>query len=174
VSLISDLNALGFESAATVRTTFGQKTVAYLDKLAAEAKGDPNLQADLAAAYLRLGSFQGHPATANVGDRRSAAASYQKSIGLLEPLVAAHPANEDYVGNLAVAYLAKALALGPTDVVASLGAHQRAMDVAERVIAAHPNEAEYQLQRSTYLELVGERFGHPTTTTWATRRRPIC
>jgi eukaryotic-like serine/threonine-protein kinase len=64
-----------------------QKIVAtgleYLSALEREAAGDPNLQRDLASAYLRIGDVQGGVFSANLGDTKGALASYRKARGLL-------------------------------------------------------------------------------------------
>ena len=58
----------------------------YLGALEREAAGDPNLQWDLAGAYLRIGEVQGGTLGANLGDRKGALESYRKALGLLAGL----------------------------------------------------------------------------------------
>jgi tetratricopeptide (TPR) repeat protein len=64
-----------------------QKIVAtgleYLAALEREAAGDPNLQRDLASAYLRIGDVQGGSLGANLGDSKGALESYRKARALL-------------------------------------------------------------------------------------------
>ena len=54
----------------------------YLDRLAAESNGDPELIRELAAAYLKLGDVQGNFSGANTGDTKAALSSYRKSLQL--------------------------------------------------------------------------------------------
>jgi tetratricopeptide (TPR) repeat protein len=58
----------------------------YLGALEREAAGDPNLQWDLAGAYLRIGEVQGGTLGANLGDRKGALESYRKALALLAGL----------------------------------------------------------------------------------------
>lgn len=63
----------------------------YLDELAADAPGEPELQLELASAYLRLGDVSGYVAEANLGDADGALRSYRKALGILEPFCASNP-----------------------------------------------------------------------------------
>lgn len=54
----------------------------YLDRLAAESGGDPELIHELAAAYLKLGDVQGNFSGANTGNTQGALESYRKSLQL--------------------------------------------------------------------------------------------
>ena len=64
----------------------------YLDSLAAEARGDPELQWELAQAYIKLGNVQGSPrAGPHLGDTAGALASHRKAINLLDQLALSAP-----------------------------------------------------------------------------------
>ncbi len=52
----------------------------YLDRMAEQAPNDTGLQADLAAAYLRIGDVQGAVNSSHTGDVDSALASYRKGL----------------------------------------------------------------------------------------------
>ena len=56
----------------------------YLDRLAAEARDDPELRVDVAAGYVRLGDIQGGQMRSNLGDTVAARESYAKAVDLLE------------------------------------------------------------------------------------------
>ncbi len=62
----------------------------YLDSLAQEAAGDPELAWELAVAYQKVGDVQGQPWKANLGQPRAALESYQKSLKLAQLLSATH------------------------------------------------------------------------------------
>jgi non-specific serine/threonine protein kinase/serine/threonine-protein kinase len=70
--------------ATAARQLVVRKAVEHLDGLAREAGNDPELTAELATAYLRIGNVQGGAARANLGDLAGAAASYRKAAELLE------------------------------------------------------------------------------------------
>jgi len=65
-----------------------QNALGYLEKLSAEASGDAALKTELAAGYRNIGDIQGRPGLSNLGDMKGALASYEKGIGLVEPLTA--------------------------------------------------------------------------------------
>jgi non-specific serine/threonine protein kinase/serine/threonine-protein kinase len=64
------------------------KGLEYLDKLSRDSGGSPELQRELAAAYMRVGDVQGRPLNPNLGDSAGALASYQKSVAIYEALTA--------------------------------------------------------------------------------------
>jgi tetratricopeptide (TPR) repeat protein len=55
-----------------------QKSLEYLDSLAAESAGDVSLQRELGAAYSKIGDVQGNPYGANLGDVPGAQATFDK------------------------------------------------------------------------------------------------
>ncbi len=65
-----------------------KRALEYLDSLAGESAGDPSLQRELAAAYLKVGNVQGNPTNPNLGDSNGALQSYQKSLAITEKLLA--------------------------------------------------------------------------------------
>ncbi|MBL8209453.1 MAG: serine/threonine protein kinase [Bryobacterales bacterium] len=52
----------------------------YLDRMAEQAPNDASLQADLAAAYLRIGDVQGAVSSSHTGDVDRALSSYRKGL----------------------------------------------------------------------------------------------
>lgn len=56
----------------------------YLDNLNEISGGDPELKAELAVAYRRIGDVQGEVLSANLGKSKEALVSYRKSLSLLE------------------------------------------------------------------------------------------
>jgi non-specific serine/threonine protein kinase/serine/threonine-protein kinase len=79
------------------------RSLASLDALAAENTGDSDLRRDLAAAYVRVGDVQGEPYRPNLGHTDAALASYRRATALLDPIVAANPADTAARHQLAVA-----------------------------------------------------------------------
>jgi eukaryotic-like serine/threonine-protein kinase len=88
-------NSFLFEFEAAIRDLPGStparqllvtKALQHLDSLAQEAAGDPDLQAELADGYRKLGDVQGNPYGANLGDTQGAMASYRKEVAIREAL----------------------------------------------------------------------------------------
>jgi non-specific serine/threonine protein kinase/serine/threonine-protein kinase len=65
----------------------------YLDTLYKGAGSDRELQAELAAAYRRVAEIQGGESSASTGKFKESIESYARAISLLEPIVAADPAD---------------------------------------------------------------------------------
>ena len=82
-----------------VRRTIVDRALGYLERLAAEAQGDPALQLELARAYIQIGKVQGVPGSANLGDREGAIQSFQKAQSLIEPLAQSQNPAADVVDN---------------------------------------------------------------------------
>ena len=72
--------------AIEARGQVARTALEYLDSLAQEAAGDPQLEWELAIAYQKMGDVQGDPWTANLGQPRAAMQSYQKSLKLAQQL----------------------------------------------------------------------------------------
>jgi tetratricopeptide (TPR) repeat protein len=60
----------------------------YLEHLRENVAGDAGLARELASAYQRIGTVQGHPLATNLGDMQGAVRSYEQAGSLLAPLVA--------------------------------------------------------------------------------------
>jgi tetratricopeptide (TPR) repeat protein len=73
------------------RKVLVERALHYLDSLSREAHGDTRLEAELAAAYERLGDVQGYPLYANLGDTPGALSSFQKALIIRESLAALQP-----------------------------------------------------------------------------------
>jgi non-specific serine/threonine protein kinase/serine/threonine-protein kinase len=87
------------------RRVLVSKALEYLDKLARDAGGTPDLQRELATAYVKVGDVQGRPLTPNLGDTVGALASYRKAVALYEALESATPSDAATRRGLATAYL---------------------------------------------------------------------
>ncbi len=83
----------------------------YLDALYQQGGSDPQLQEELANAYLKVASIQGSDTAANRGNFAGALDSYARAIALLTPLMAADPANQQAGWALAHAYIEQAALL---------------------------------------------------------------
>jgi tetratricopeptide (TPR) repeat protein/tRNA A-37 threonylcarbamoyl transferase component Bud32 len=91
--------------ATAIRERLVKDGLAYLDSLASEAGGDPELQRELAAAYDRVGDVRGENYTAaSLGDTAGARNSYMKALRVREALVAASPGDMRSRHDLAASY----------------------------------------------------------------------
>jgi eukaryotic-like serine/threonine-protein kinase len=65
----------------------------HLDRAAKDASGDPQMELDLANAYIRLGNVQGNPYDQNIGDAQGALTSLDKALSIATTLVHQQPGN---------------------------------------------------------------------------------
>ena len=63
----------------------------YLERLAADARGDLDLTLDLADGYARVGRVQGVPVALNLGDFKAAEQALQKGAALVDIVLAKRP-----------------------------------------------------------------------------------
>ena len=80
-----------------------RRALEYLDRLSRETSGDEALQADVAAAYLRIGDVQGGP-NSSLGHPAAARQSYLRAATYYEGLLGKHPENWIYRRGLARTY----------------------------------------------------------------------
>ncbi len=121
----------------------------YLDGLARDAGGDASLQKEIGLAYNRIGKVQGRAFFANLGDTKGAVESYEKGIGLLEPLIAKSDDTKfqwDFVNALGElsSVLRRQGNLAESDVYL-----RRATELGEKFLAANPDDPTL-LTRSAY------------------------
>jgi len=67
----------------------------YLDSLAAESGGDPDLQMELAAAYEKIGDLQGNPTNPNLIEYDAAIGSYLKARQIRQAVDARRPPSSE-------------------------------------------------------------------------------
>jgi len=72
-----------------------ERALRYLDSLSRDAVSDVSLQKELATAYEKVGTVQGNPFGANLGDIRGALQSYHKSLAIRELLGKTKSGNVD-------------------------------------------------------------------------------
>ncbi len=70
----------GLAGSTAARQLVVRKALEYLSALAKEARGDAQLQSELATAFERVGDIQGNPMMADLGDRAGALQSYQEAL----------------------------------------------------------------------------------------------
>ncbi|MDQ6624982.1 MAG: protein kinase [Verrucomicrobiota bacterium] len=90
--------------ATKVRERLVKDALSYLDSLAGEARGDPALQRELAAAYERVGDVRGGQSSGSLGDRAGAVESYTKALRIREALAAVNPKDAQARRDLATSH----------------------------------------------------------------------
>jgi serine/threonine protein kinase/tetratricopeptide (TPR) repeat protein len=110
-SLIFDVHDAiqNLPGATPARKLLLDKAVQYLDSVAKDSGGDPNLQRELAWGYQRLATVQGDSTQSNLGQVGAATASHQKAIALFEAVAKANPHSVTDQLNLAMVYRTRAL-----------------------------------------------------------------
>jgi serine/threonine protein kinase len=119
-----------------------RKGLAYLDRLASEAGGDPALELELATAYQKVGDVQGNPNQPNLGDVAGAVAAYQKAQRILVRLLQQSPASPAVRAEIARCERRSADALGASGAVAAALQHyQRAVALQSALAAEAPADS---------------------------------
>jgi serine/threonine protein kinase len=142
--------------ATRVREQLVKDALTYLDSLAAEATGDPDLQRELAAAYERVGDVRGEAFSASLGDRTGAMESYRKALRIRETMVAADPHNVHDQRYLAAIYrkIGKQ-SLETTEASQSLENLRRALALYVQLAADHPADADVRYDLATTYNDIG-------------------
>jgi serine/threonine protein kinase len=147
-SLIFDIHdsIRNLPGAAPSRRLLIHTALQYLDGLSRDARGDPGLERDLAAAYLRLGDLQGQALSANEGDYPAALYSYRRALTLWQASLRAEPA--DTAARLDLVQTFGKL----SDLTWTLGdpaaalAYSRETMIQSRLLAfGHPQDRRYQI-----------------------------
>jgi non-specific serine/threonine protein kinase/serine/threonine-protein kinase len=129
-----------------VRELLVKRALEYLDSLARDAEGDISLQRELAEAYERIGSVQGEPAEANLGNTRGALESYWKALAIRERIAAADPANRGARSELAASYSNLGAILDQSgDSRADFEYQRKALAICERLAAESPGDSSVRL-----------------------------
>jgi non-specific serine/threonine protein kinase/serine/threonine-protein kinase len=87
-----------------VRNVLVRRALDHLDELYPQASDDPELQREIAAAYVELGLVQGNPTTANLGDLAAARRSFERALTIARALVAADAGDRAARRTLALAH----------------------------------------------------------------------
>ena len=131
-----------------IREVMMKRALEYLDRLAKDVGDDPALQRELATAYEKVGTVQGWPSGANLGNTAGALENYRKALALRKGLAAAHPADAQAPRDLAAMHLRIGNLLARTpETAAAVEHHRQALAIWEKLSAAEPSNAEalYQL-----------------------------
>ncbi|MCC6990637.1 MAG: hypothetical protein IT181_16640, partial [Acidobacteria bacterium] len=120
--------------ATDARRAIVRTALTYLENLREDAAGDAALAGELAAAYERIGSVQGHPLQANLGEPEAALERYARADALLAPFEAG--GSPDILLQVATVSLRRAQVLrAHGDTAGSQRAFARARDAGEASLA---------------------------------------
>ncbi|MDR7267941.1 serine/threonine protein kinase [Pelomonas saccharophila] len=127
-----------------------QNALDSLRRLSVEAKGDAELQIELASGYRSIGDIQGRPYSSNLGDPKSARESYDQGIALVKDLVGnprvAEPAQSHATAALAQLYQRKGTLLASQDDdAAAEPLVARGVELMDQLAAAGQLDADLQL-----------------------------
>jgi serine/threonine protein kinase len=131
----------------------------YLDNLAKESEADPELQRELALAYIKLGDVLGKAYAANVGDTAGATESYQKAVALLEKAVSSEPASNAARFDLVKAYEALFGIYMRNSNKEKPEVLEKALKLQEELLIAEPDNPDYKLEKANLLLLSGDNTG---------------
>ena len=129
----------------------------YLDSLAGEAHGDPDLQRELAAAYERVGDVRGGSGGGSLGDIAGAVESYTKALRIREALVALNP--DDVQARIDLASSHRKLGdrlRGTADVSNGLEHLQKALALCLDLTREQPANNDVQLELATTRTKLGQ------------------
>ena len=156
-AMVFEMNAKleNFPGSTQARKLLVTKGLEYLDALAKESEGEPGLQREVGAAYIRMGDIQGNDNLANLGDSEASLASYQKASRILVSALATTPGDIEARFSLIDAYrnLSTAYAAARNE-GESLRTAREAVAAAEPAASANPADerARRQLASAYFAE----------------------
>jgi tetratricopeptide (TPR) repeat protein len=133
--------------------------VQYLNELSKDAGNDRELLFELATAYQKVGDVQGYGSAPSLGHTEAALESHRKALEIAQELVArdSDPRFQRLLARAHQRVATLAHAFRRSD--AAIGEYQRALDVAERLYAAEPaNADDAELLSSLLLAAGGAQF----------------
>jgi eukaryotic-like serine/threonine-protein kinase len=147
-SLIFDIHDAiqNLPGATPARKLLLDRAVQYLDRVAKDSGGDPDLQRELAWGYQRLAVVQGSTAESNLGDAGAAEASDRKALALFESVAKANP--HDVIDQLNVAMIHRILAFSSLMESGGKRDLEQAMGITEQLIKKDPTNPKVRSERS--------------------------
>ena len=143
--------------ATAIRERLVKDGLAYLDSLAGEASGDPELQRELAAAYDRVGDVRGEMySAANLGDFAGAMDSYVKALRIREALVTAAPGDVQNRRDLSASYhKVGAQLLETSESARGMEYLRKELEILEQLAADQPESLEIRQDLGAAYNMLG-------------------
>jgi tetratricopeptide (TPR) repeat protein/predicted Ser/Thr protein kinase len=142
------------EGTTAVRERMVSTALEYLDALSRGAGNDLDLQAELAAAYRKVGDTQGFPGRPNLGHVDQAIASFRKAAAIYDRVSAADPKRRGEVAEFYAAFTSLLSTAGDTAGAAKTG--EIALHGAEEVAREKPDDESAQLAAARAWFLLGD------------------
>ncbi len=139
--------------ATPARQLLLDRAVQYLDAVAADAAGSPDLQRELAWAFQRLAVVQGNPAESNLGDEQASLRSDGRALALFTAVVQANPGN--VIDQLNVAMMHRILAFSTLIEPSGRQHLQAAMAISGPLMAADASNPKIRSERSIEYQDLG-------------------
>ncbi len=152
--VVSDLHTglLQLPGSTALQRTSVERSLQYLDRLAAESGADDGLRLEVADGYRRLGDVLGNPYAPNLGDRKQAASLYRKALAMSGGVRRSVEARR-LVAELEIQLASTGGFGGEKD--AGLAETRRATEELERLSAAAPRDSSLPLAAARGWEAVG-------------------
>ncbi len=139
--------------ATPARQLLLNRAVQYLDSVAADAAGNPDLQRELAWAFQRLAVVQGNPAESNLGDERASLGSDRKALDLFTAV--AQPNTGNVIDQLNVAMMHRIIAYSTLTEPEGRRHLQAAMAITGPLIGAHADNPKVRSERAIEYQDLG-------------------
>lgn len=129
------------------------RTVQYLDSVAKDAAGYPDLERELANAYRRLAAVQGDPTQSNLGDANAAEANVRKALALFEEVARSNPGNTTDLMNVAAMH--RVLSYSRLMEAGGRQELEQAMVIGERLMKSDGGDPNVRSERSVEYQNLG-------------------
>ena len=147
-SLIFDIHDAiqNLPGATPARKLLLDRAVEYLDSVAKDSGGEPDLQRELAWGYQRLAVVQGNPTESNLGDLNAALTSDRKGLALFEQVAKANPNND--IDQLNVAMMHRILSYSEIGEASGRQDLDQAMAITDRLLKKGSTDPKVRSERS--------------------------
>jgi tetratricopeptide (TPR) repeat protein/tRNA A-37 threonylcarbamoyl transferase component Bud32 len=154
-ALIFDINDAirNLPGATPARRVLLDRAVAYLDSVAKDAEGQPDLQRELAWGYQRLATVQGSSTESSLGDAQAALLSNRKALTYFEATAKANPHN--IADQLNVAMMHRILSFGSLAREEGRQELERALDITRGLLAVNPDNSKVKNELSIEYQDIG-------------------
>jgi tetratricopeptide (TPR) repeat protein len=148
--------------ATQARRLILERGFANLDSISRQIQRDPELEWELAEAYLRVGLVQGQPTGASLGDLDAARISYTRAIEIASGLVERRPDDLRARRTLALAYEKLGDVQAWTGRIEEGVQHARnALSLYRSIADAAPDSVRHRRSLAISLVKLGDLTGHP-------------
>jgi non-specific serine/threonine protein kinase/serine/threonine-protein kinase len=154
-SLIFDVNDAiqNLPGATPARKLLLDRAVQYLDNVAKDAAGYPELERELANGYRRLAAVQGDPTQSNLGEAQAAETSVRKALALFEEVARTNPGNIS--DQLNVAAMHRVLSYSSLMEPAGRRELEQATVIGERLMRVDGSDPNVRSERSVEYQNLG-------------------